>query len=301
MVQNIRGHHVTRSKFGLSCAVATPFQLSGSIDASKLVAHAQSCVAEGCDSITLFGTTGEGFSIGPAERGGVYQACRDGGFDMRRQVGSSVMAASVEEAAVQARQALDFGCRHILLAPPFYIKGVGDDGLFEWHAALFRALGADCRDIVLYNLPSQTAVTISHELVARLRKAFPSVIIGVKDSSGNWPYTERMLAEHRDIAILIGDERHLAKAIRLGGQGSICGMANAYAALLKPLVDVGEDSPVVNALVDAVVALPVLPSVKALVGQKRHDPSWWAVRAPLVPLSESQRSALLATCAAITV
>jgi 4-hydroxy-tetrahydrodipicolinate synthase len=290
---------VTNPKFGLSCAIATPFNETGAIDGDELVAHARGCLDDGCSSITLFGTTGEGFSIGPAERSSIYQTCRNAGLDMRTQVGSSVMAASVEEAAAQARQALDFGCRHLLLAPPFYIKGVSDDGLVDWHAALFRALGTDCRDVVLYNLPSQTAVTISHDLVARLRKAFPSIIIGIKDSSGNWPYTERMLAENRDIAVLIGDERHLAKAVRLGGQGSICGMANAYAPLLKPIVDHGHDSPTINALVDAVVARPVLPSVKALVAQKRNDPRWLTVRAPLVPLTDTQRTSLLADCAAI--
>ncbi len=88
---------------------------------------------------------------------------------------------------------------------------------FAWHSEFFRALGTACRDVILYNLPGQTAVTISHELVARLRKAHPGIVIGVKDSSGVWPYTERMLNEHGDIAILIGDERHLAKAVRLGG------------------------------------------------------------------------------------
>jgi 4-hydroxy-tetrahydrodipicolinate synthase len=283
----------------LSCALSTPFASDGSVDNAALIAHAKAVRAEGCGSVTLFGTTGEGFSIGPAERAGVYQAFRAAGFDFRRDVGAGVMAASVEEAAAQAKQALDFGCRHLLVAPPFYLKGVTDDGVFAWHAALFRALGSVCRDVVLYNLPSQTAVTLSHDLVGRLRNSFPEIVIGLKDSSGQWDYTERMLAEQKDIAILIGDERQLAKAVRLGGQGSICGMANTYAPLLVPVVEHGRDSAALNALVDAVVSVPVLPAIKVLVAQKYAADGWTALRPPLVPLTTAQRSTLLAACNAI--
>ena len=287
---------MTRPRFGLSCALSTPFTPTGAIDSARLVAHARLCRREGCGTVTLFGTTGEGFSIGPKERHGVYDAFRAAGFDAPAELGAGIMAASVEEAAAQARQALDAGCRHLLLAPPFYIKGVGDDGLFAWHSAFIHALGADCRGVILYNLPSQTAVTLSHALVGRLKAAFPGVVIGVKDSSGSWPYTERLLAEHGDLAIMIGDERHLARAVRLGGEGSICGLANSHAHLLKPMIEAGEENPAINALVEAVVSYPVLPSVKALVADKRGDTTWLAVRAPLVGLTEAQHGELLARC-----
>jgi 4-hydroxy-tetrahydrodipicolinate synthase len=291
---------MTAKRFGLSCAISTPFAATGPIDIPRLIAHAKQCKSEGCDSITLFGTTGEGFSVGPKERAAVYDAFKNAGFNMRTEVGAGIMAASVEEAAAQAKQALDAGCKHLLLAPPFYIKGVSDDGLFAWHSELFRALGSNCRDIILYNLPGQTAVTISHDLVTRLRKAHPGVITAIKDSSGNWPYTERMLKDHGDIAILIGDERHLAKAVRLGGQGSICGLANSHAALLRPLVYEGHDNPLVNKLVDTVVSFPVLPSVKALIAAKTKDTAWLTVRAPLVQLTADQHRNLLTATAALT-
>ncbi len=221
---------------------------------------------------------------------------RRAGFDARTELGAGIMAASVEEAAAQARQALDAGCRHLLVAPPFYLKGVTDDGIFGWHASLIDTLGADCRGVILYNLPSQTAITLSHELIGRLKTAFPDVIVGVKDSSGNWAYTERLLGEHKDLAILIGDERHLAHAVRLGGEGSICGLANSHAHLLKPMVETGAENPAINALVEAVVVLPVLPAVKALIAEKRKDARWNSVRPPLIPLKSDVRKALLARC-----
>ena len=148
-------------------------------------------------------------------------------------------------------------------------------------------------------MPGQTAVTISHELVARLRKAHPGVVTGVKDSSGVWPYTERMLKEQGDIAILIGDERHLAKAVRLGGQGSICGLANTHASLLRPLVHDGRDSSLINTLVDTIVSFPVLPAIKAGIAAKTKDPVWLNVRAPLVALTADQQQKLNAAIATV--
>ena len=194
---------------------------------------------------------------------------------------------------------MQFDCRHLLVAPPFYIKGVDDDGLFHWHSQLFMALGHEARDIIVYNLPSQTGITISHELVSRLRKAHPGVVIGVKDSAGNWPYTERMLAEHGDIAILIGDERQLARAVRGGGQGSICGLANTEAGRLRKMVHDGTEDPLISALVDAVVSYPVLQTVKALIAAKTGDATWNRVRAPISPLTNEQRLAAVKACMAV--
>ncbi len=279
-------------RFGLSCAIATPFGSTGRIGLAELTRHAQWCLAEGCDGVTLFGTTGEGFSLSLSERGEVLEAFRRAGFEMRRQVCAGVMATSVEDAAAQAANALDANVKALLLAPPFYLKGVGDDGVFAWHSALFNALGDKARDVILYHLPYHTGVAITLDLIDRLRAAFPSVICGVKDSAGDWRHTEQLLARHRDMAILVGDERHLARAVRQGGQGSICGIANAEAGLLRLMVHEGREEPRINELVDVVLTYPVLPAVKGLVARRTGDSGWLNVRPPLMPLTAVQLKAL---------
>jgi 4-hydroxy-tetrahydrodipicolinate synthase len=289
----------TKDKFGLSVALATPFRADGTIDLPRLVEHARWCLAHGCDSVTLFGTTGEGASIGIAGRTQALGALAGVGFDMGRQVCAGVAAASVQDAAEQARLALGMGCRALLVAPPFYFKGVSDDGLFAWFSRFFEAVPG-IRDVILYHIPSVTAVGISPALISRLREAFPGVVTGLKDSSGDYDNTQKLLDTHGDLAILVGDERQLAEAVRHGGQGTICGLANFCPDLLRPVVHEGKDDPRIAPIVEAVCALPVLPAVKALIARRTGDAAWTTMRPPLEPLTEAQARGLGAAFERIT-
>lgn len=274
------------SYFGLSAALATPFDKKGRIDIERAIGHARWCLANGCGSVTLFGTTGEGASIGSGEREAVLAAFLDAGIEPG-QIVVGVMANSIADAALQSGQALDAGCRGVLLAPPSYFKGLGEDGLFAWFAGVFGALGSRARGFYLYNIPSVTAVELSISLIGRLKAAFPSAVAGVKDSSGNWPFTQALLAAHGELAILIGDERCLAAGVRLGGQGAISGMANVCPDRLVAMAHEGRDDAGLSSLVDELVKLPVIPAVKALIAHRSADEGWRTTRPPLQDLAES--------------
>ena len=128
------------------------------------------------------------------------------GIDLSRQVLAGVAASSIEDAAAQANQLFDAGGRGVLLAPPFYFKGPGDEGLFRWFAAVLERCRSP-REVILYHIPSVTQVPLSSSLIGRIDRAFPGVVGGVKDSSGDWATTERLLADHPHLHILVGDER----------------------------------------------------------------------------------------------
>lgn len=130
---------------------------------------------------------------------------------------------------------------------------------------------------------------ISVDLVGRLKKAFPGTVVGVKDSSGQWDNAEAFLAEHGELAILVGDERILGRAMRKGAEGSICGLANTAAGLLRPVIHDGVDSSKVNELVDMITGYPVLPTVKALVAHVRNDREFVRMRPPLSDLPTALR------------
>jgi 4-hydroxy-tetrahydrodipicolinate synthase len=268
------------SRFGLSCASITPFEAGGAIDVPRLVDHLRRCLDDGCSSLTLYGTTGEGASIGVAERERALDACV-GAFGADRLL-VGVMASAVDDAATQANMLFDAGGRGVLLAPPFYFKDPGDEGLYAWFSRALEAMHAP-RGVFLYHLPSVTAVPLPIALVDRLKRAFPGVIAGVKDSGGDWSYTSALLAAHADLHVLVGDERLLARAMRHGASGAINGFSNFCAARLAPLLE-GEDSPAISALVDLLLRFPVTPGVKALVAHVRGDEQYARVLPPLVDL-----------------
>jgi 4-hydroxy-tetrahydrodipicolinate synthase len=271
----------------------------GAVDTARLVAHAQWALSQGCDSLTAFGTTGEGASFGLKDRADVLDAFARAGIAPECTV-LGVMETAVAEAAAQARLACDARCRGILLAPPYYLKGLEEEGLYAWFAELFEALGAKARNVILYHIPPVTAVPIGVDLVKRLSRAFPGVVMGVKDSSGDWSNTEALLSNLAEThAILVGDERDLARAVRSGAQGCISGLANVAPDLMLPLVREGRDDPRINALVEAIVSHPVLPAIKALVAHRTGDKGWLAVRPPLVAFDEARAERLASTCDSI--
>jgi len=278
-------------RFGLSVALTTPFNDAGDIVIDMMIAQAKRSLAAGCASCTLFGTTGEGSSIGTAERERVLAAFIDAGI-APDQIVVGVLVDAAEDAALQSSQALSKGVRNILLAPPSYFKNVSDDGLFGWFSQVFKALGDQARDIIVYNIPSVTMVPLSVALVGRLAKAFPGVVTGVKDSSGDWPYTQELLKAHSDLIILIGDERHLAAGTRMGGQGAISGMANFAPLEVGAMANEGRDDERVVDFVAELLKFPVTPAVKAMVARMLDDENWLAVRAPLLSISKDGQKQL---------
>jgi 4-hydroxy-tetrahydrodipicolinate synthase len=283
-----------RNRFGLSVALATPFAEDRSIDLPRLVAHARQSLADGCSSVTLFGTTGEGASLGHNERQRALGAVLGAGIDPRTQLIVGIAAASVEDAIAQGRAGLLVGCPSFLLAPPFYFKGIGEEGLSDWIAAVLTGLGPKASNVILYHIPQVTSVGVSVEVIERARRAFPNQIKGVKDSSGDWQNAEALLRQHGDLHILIGDERLLARAMRQGASGAISGLANVAADLMQPLLD-GIDEPRVDAMVEQVLAWPVMAAIKVLIGLRRGDPvAWSRMRAPLSSLGEADARKLAA-------
>ena len=287
------GMRPAADRFGLGVAAITPFTADGTVDLPRLVAHARRCLAEGCSSVTLFGTTGEGASLGFRERARMLDAMVAAGFDMRAQVLGGVAASAIEDAAAQARHIYAAGGRGVLLAPPFYFKGPDDEGLYAWFSRVIEASG-DARGVILYHLPSLTCVPLSVDLVGRLKRAFPGVVVGVKDSGGVWEHTAALLEAHRDLHILVGDERLLARAVRHGGSGAINGFSNFCAARLMPMVERGEEIPGLGALVDLLLGYPVTPAIKALVAHVTGDEGYARAAPPLVALPASARATLAA-------
>ena len=284
----------TAQRFGLSCALSTPFLPDGNVDLPRLAAHVRSTLAAGCSSVTLCGTTGEGASLGAGSRERMLAALRSDGVNIERDVVFGIAASSVEDALAQIKQVTRFGCRTVLLPPPFYFKDSTDEGLLRWFSDVLAGIAGDGVRTILYHIPSVTAVPLSLELIGRLKERFAGTVQGVKDSSGDWDYARELINQHSELTILIGDERRLAEAVRMGASGAISGLANVVPELMLPLANEGRDDPRISALVEEVLKYSVMPAVKELVAHRTGDPAWRAVAPPLSPLTREEAQRLTA-------
>jgi 4-hydroxy-tetrahydrodipicolinate synthase len=273
-----------RKKIGTSAAMLTPLTGEGAVNWTTLAKHAKRLMGTGMHVVTAFGTTGEGVSIAREQRFELYDRLGAAGIAPGQLV-ECVYGPSSAEAGAHLRRSLAAGCAGILLTPPFYFKGVDDEGVYRWFAEVIESAGGDARDVILYHLPQFTGVRIGPALTGRLRRAFPEAIAGVKDSGGEWDHTAALLAEHRDLAILVGHEGHLARAVREGASGAISGIANVAPRLIAKLVS-GIDDPLIEEALAVVLSMPVVPALRAILAAQSGDGTWRRPRAPLIEIAD---------------
>lgn len=276
---------ISNKRFGLSCAVATPFHDDLRIDHARLADHTKWCLNSGCSSVTLFGSTGEGASISLREREETLGHLVENGIDLSQRIIGGVVSSSVGDALEQSKIFLAKGLRTLLVAPPFYFKNVSDIGLYEWYSTICREVREFGAKVILYHIPSATQMPLSIELIDRLKQVWPAVVCGVKDSGGDWSYSRALLRAHRELTILIGDERSLAAGMRAGASGAISGLANFCPEIVRSIVEHGDENLRVETLVSEIVKGAVTPAIKALLAHRRKDNAWMTVRPPLVRCS----------------
>lgn len=273
----------TIAHFGISTALLTPFHADGSLNLSLFTTHANAMLGNGVQGVTLFGTTGEGASIGLIERSQAISAMIDNGIPANVMT-LGLCACAIADVVAQVEQGVAFGVTQFLLLPPFYFTDLGDAGLFDWHSKLFEL--ADPRaKFILYHIPQVTQVPLSVDLVIRLRSTFPDRLMAIKDSSGNWDNTKALI-ETGKIPVLVGDERLLHKAAALGAAGSICGVANLYPQRMRTLFDTQTEDTDLSTDVDFIVSVPIIAALKQVMVTMTGDASWGNLRAPLMPLTD---------------
>lgn len=285
---------------GLWPPVSTPFRPDGGVDAARLVRHSKRLLADGAHGLAILGTTSEANSLTLDERRRVIDAHVEAGIPAERLM-PGTGACAVGDAIALSRHAGEIGAAAVLLLPPFYYKKVSDDGLFEFTARLIEGCGANAPRIMLYHIPPVAMVGWSAELIARLRTAFPGIIAGMKDSSGDADNTLAMIAAFPgDFAVFPGAEVYLLRALRAGAAGCISASANINTAGIRALCDRWRE-PDAEALQAELVAVRkavesrvMIPALKAVLAERYQDAGWLTVRPPLLPIPEATRAELLA-------
>ena len=285
---------------GVWSPVLVPLLPDLSIDSERFLTHAHWLLAQGCHGLALFGTTSEANSFSVSERKALVERVIEGGIPPERlMVGTGCCA--LTDSVELTRHALDAGCRRVLMLPPFYYKGMSDEGLFRSFAEVIERVGDPALKVFLYHFPRLSGVPVTEGLIALLDGEFPEVIAGVKDSSGDWSNTRMMLDRFPHLAIFPGSEVFLLDGLRTGGAGCITATSNVNAAGARAIFDAWDDgNDATYAMQEAATSVrraidrhPGIPAQKYLIAHYRNDPAWRAVRPPMTDLTDDAGRDLL--------
>jgi 4-hydroxy-tetrahydrodipicolinate synthase len=287
---------------GVLAAVLTPMDDGLAPDHTAFATHCHRLLSAGCHGLSIFGTTGEANSLSIGERLAALEAL------LESDVPASVLlpgtgSCALTDTVFLSRAMLEAGTAGILVLPPFYYKGVGDDGLFRFFAEVIERIGDDRLRLYLYHIPQMTGVELGLPLISRLIDAYPGTIAGTKDSTGDRERIETLCREFPNFSVLAGTETLLLETLRNGGKGCISATVNVTSRLARQVYDAhasGRDDEAqalqerLSALRASIETYPMIPALKVLMADLTGDEKWRNLRPPLSGLDEEQREKLLA-------
>lgn len=283
---------------GVLCPVITPFSEDLSPDPDRLIRQCRWLLSQNV-GLAVFGTNSEANSLSIREKMMLLDRLVEAGIDTNRMMPGTGCCALTETVEL-TQHAVNLGCAGTLMLPPFYYKGVSDDGLFASFAEVIERVGSSSLRIYLYHIPPVSQVGISLDLIERLVRAYPDIVVGVKDSSGDWDNTNAMLQRRwDDFRVFAGAETFLLQNMRSGGAGCISATANINPAAIDHLYREWQSAGAeglqreLDEIRDTAMAYPMIPALKATVAHFSKDAQWRTVRPPLVALADDQSSALV--------
>lgn len=288
---------------GVFSAALTPVTEARAPDHALFVAHCRRLLAEGCDGIALLGTTGEANSFSSDERRALLEAVVAAGIEPDRLLPGTGVAA-VSETVALTRHALSLCVSTVVMLPPFYYKGVTEDGLFAAYAEVVERVADPRLRIVLYHIPQMSAVPIPFPVIARLRAAYPGVFTAIKDSGGDLGHMEGLVSAFPGLAVLAGADPLMLPLLKAGGAGCITATSNLVAGdlafVFRHHADPGRAAEVEAAQARIVAArnrasrFPQIASLKLLLADRVGQQGWHRLRPPLLPLTPAEADALRA-------
>jgi len=277
---------------GIWPALLTPLDANLSIDHERFASHSLALITAGCGGVTPFGTTGEGPSFSMDERRTAVDALVEHGVPAA-QILVSTSCAALPETLALTRHALEIGAHGCLMLPPFFLKGVSDEGIIDAYRYVIDAAADTRLRLYLYHIPQVAGVGLSHHVIATLKALYPQTIVGIKDSGCELTHSLALAeAFMHQLTVYVGNEVDLPELGRRGSTGAVSGLANFMPRLVHRLV-MQPDSPATAQDRERVVRLLALlggyaltPALKGVMAWLTGDTGWLRVRPPLVALSD---------------
>ncbi|MBX6364101.1 MAG: dihydrodipicolinate synthase family protein [Gemmatimonadetes bacterium] len=281
---------------GVFPAITTPFRADGSVDEAFLAEHVDWLVRSGCRGIVALGSLGEGATLREAEKVRILEVCR-GAIRGRVPLVAAISGLATQACVELARAAEAIGCDGLMVLPAYVYRG--DWRETEAHfSAIIEATSLSC---MLYNNPIAYGTDLSVRDIEELAARHENVH-AVKDSSGDvrrlTALRERLGAR---LALFAGLDDMVTEATLMGGDGWIAGLANAFPEESVRLFELAHSGNAEEARRLYEWFLPLLrfdtlpkfvqliKLVQAEVGRGNE-----AVRAPRLPLSQTERAEALA-------
>jgi 4-hydroxy-tetrahydrodipicolinate synthase len=283
---------------GVLSPVVTPFKPDLTPDPERFARQCRWLLSQDV-GLAVFGTNSEANSLSTDEKVELLDRLVGAGVDAGRMMPGTGCCALTDSVRLTAH-AMKLGCGGVLMLPPFYYKGVSDDGLFKNFAEVIERVGDRRLRIYLYHIPPVSQVAITLPLIERLLKTYPGIVAGAKDSSGDWNNTKAYLDNFakQGFDVFPGSETFLLQGMRHGGVGCISATANVNPGAIARLfatwrtAEADAQQERLNEIRGIFAKYPMIPALKAAIAHYGGDASWAAVRPPLVELTPQQKSSL---------
>lgn len=259
---------------GVCAAVITPVDERFEPDSARAIPYYRTLLETGCDALNVLGTTGEAMSFGADDRLRYMREIIEGGLPRERMmVGTG--ASSLACAIAQTAAAMDLGFGAALVMPPFFYRGISDDGVVRFFGALIAGAKPRPQSIFLYNFPAMSGIAFHPDLVDRLMLAHPGIIGGLKDSSNDAALQRELFARHPELQIYPSSESALSDARERGFAGCISGSVALWPELAARVWR-GETAlqPELTRLRDSLAGGQLIAQVRRRVAEATGDSAW---------------------------
>ena len=218
---------------GIITPILTPMNEDESVNLDELCVQIDRLIDGGVHGIFCFGTNGEGYILDEKEKIEVLEAAID---DVKGRVpvyaGSGCI--STRDTIRMSRKAQELGADVLsIITPSFAVASQKE--LYDHYVEVAKHVDIP---IVLYNIPARTGNKLLPETVAKLAKDV-DVIIGAKDSSGDWENLKAYIQQTRDLDkdfyVLSGNDSLILPSLKEGGFGGIAGCSNVYPHVLSSI------------------------------------------------------------------
>ncbi|MDO5409944.1 MAG: 4-hydroxy-tetrahydrodipicolinate synthase [Lachnospiraceae bacterium] len=220
---------------GIIPAILTPMNADESVNLEVLREQIERLIEGGVHGLFPFGTNGEGYILSENEKIEVLEATIDQ-VKGRVPVYAGTGCISTRDTIRMSKKAQELGADILSIITPSFALASQQE-LYDHYVEVAKHVDIP---IVLYNIPARTGNKLLPETVAKLAKDV-DVIMGAKDSSGDWNNLQAYIAQTRDLdkdfRVLSGNDSLILPCLKEGGAGGIAGCANVYPHVLASIYD----------------------------------------------------------------